>query len=178
MKSSAHMPVKTSSDDRREAIGALHREHARALERRVARRAHAGSQTIEDACAFAWLHLLMHEDIDLAPSCAGALAWLTQTATREASRLEGVRRRDGLVDDVALARWPDGRRGRGADEIAAQRARLELVDSIAVRPRRFLLRLALGHSYREIAADERVSVRTTDRQIARAKRTLRTLDAA
>jgi DNA-directed RNA polymerase specialized sigma24 family protein len=178
MKSSAHMPVKMSSDDRAEAIGALHREHARELERRVARRARAGSQTIEDACAFAWLQLLTREHVDLAPSSAGALAWLTQTATREASRLEGVRRRDGLVDDVALTRWLDGRRGRGADEIAAQRARIELVGSIAVRPRRFLWRLALGHSYSEIAADERVSVRTTDRQVARAKRTLRMLDAA
>ena len=40
----------------------------------------------------------------------------------------------------------------GADQIAAQRARLDLVAQIPPRPRRFLLRQALGHSYREIAA--------------------------
>jgi hypothetical protein len=93
MKSSAHMPVKMSSDDRLEAIGALHREHARELERRVARWTGAGSQTIEDACAFAWLQLLTHEHVDLAPSCAGALAWLTQGLAAHKKRL-------GLPDRV------------------------------------------------------------------------------
>lgn len=49
---------------------------------------------------------------------------------------------------------------------------------IPERPRRFLLRLALGHSYHEIAAAESVSYRTTDRQITRAKRRLEEIAAA
>jgi DNA-directed RNA polymerase specialized sigma24 family protein len=49
-------------------------------------------------------------------------------------------------------------------------ARLQLVAQIPERPRRFLLRLALGYSYDEIAAVEGVSRTTTNKQIARAKR--------
>ena len=64
----------------------------------------------------------------------------------------------------------------GADELAAPRARVGLVEQLPERPRRFLLRLVLGHSYREIAADERVSLTTTSHQIARAKRLLRAAD--
>jgi len=52
-----------------------------------------------------------------------------------------------------------------------------LVAELPERPRRFLLRLAEGHSYREIAAVEAVSVRAAARQIARARRLVRALDA-
>jgi DNA-binding CsgD family transcriptional regulator len=65
----------------------------------------------------------------------------------------------------------------GADELAAHRARIGLVEQLSKRPRRFLLRLALGHSYREIATDERVSVSTASKQIAGAKRLLRAADS-
>jgi DNA-directed RNA polymerase specialized sigma24 family protein len=41
-----------------------------------------------------------------------------------------------------------------------------------------LLRLAVGYSYDEIAAVERVSYTTTNKQITRAKRLLRELDHA
>ena len=40
-------------------------QHARELERRVARRAQAEPQTIEDACSYAWLQLLTHPSVDL-----------------------------------------------------------------------------------------------------------------
>ena len=55
--------------------------------------------------------------------------------------------------------------------------RPDLAAQIPQRPRRFLLRLALGYSYREIASDEGVSLTTTNKQIARAKRLLRALDS-
>ncbi len=107
------------------------------------------------------------------------LGWLTQTATREARRLEGRRVREGLLDPITIDSEPRlrGPLGPAADELADQHARLDLVAQIPQRPRRFLLQLALGYSYREIAAHEDASMTTTNKQIARAKRLLRALDA-
>jgi DNA-directed RNA polymerase specialized sigma24 family protein len=59
-----------------------------------------------------------------------------------------------------------------------QHLRLDLVTQIPARPRRFLLRLALGYSYTEIVAAEHASKTTTNKQIARAKRILRQLETA
>ena len=166
--------------DRCEQIADLYRACARQLERRVARRACADPQTIEDACSHAWLQLLTHPAVDISRPWCRPLGWLTQAATWEVCRLTARRARDAPLDPSTI----DGERhlrgpiGPGADELAAQHARLDLVDEIAERPRRFLLRLAVGYSYREIAIDERASLTTTNKQIARAKRQLRALDAA
>jgi hypothetical protein len=101
MQTPRHDPT-TSTATRLERIAVMHREYARALERRVARRARAEPQTLEDACSFAWMQLITHPSIDLdGPSC-GALAWITQTAVHEAWRLEARRPRDELLDPVAL----------------------------------------------------------------------------
>lgn len=162
---------------RGDRIAVMHRDHARALERRVASRARAQAQTSEDACSFAWMQLLTHTAVDL--DCThDVLRWLTLTATREAWRLEARCGRELLVDDDALEHRLNARSERGAGEQAARRARLDLIAQIPERPRRFLWRLALGHSYREIAMLERASATTTNKQIARAKRALRALDAA
>ena len=179
MQTHRHDPMK-STTTRLARIAAMHRQHARELERRVARRARAEPQTIEDACSFAWMQLITHPSIDLDEPSHGALAWITRTAVHEAWRLEARRARDELLDEVALRRELRQREQTtpGVDQLAAQRARLDLVAQIPPRPRRFLLRQALGHSYREIAADETVSLTTTNKQIARAKRLLRALDAA
>ena len=95
-------------------------------------------------------------------------------------RPEARRRRDGLIDHIALERELRlrERTARGTDEIVAQLERLALIAQIPERPRRFLLRLALGHSYREIAVEESVSLTTTNHQIACAKRLLRAVEAA
>ena len=177
------MPTHTrdahSTTARFQRIAALHREEARHLERRVARQARADPLTIEDACSFAWLQLLTHTSVDLGPPSHGALGWLTMTATREAWRLEARRVRDELIDHRVI----DQQRrlceltAPSADELAAQHARLGLLAEIPERPRRFLMRQALGYSYREIAAHEVVSLTTTNKQIARGKRSLRTLAA-
>ena len=179
MQTDSQHPTRRATT-RNEQIAVMHREHARRLERCVERRARASPETIEDACSFAWLQLLTHTCIDLDAPNWRALGWLTQSATREAWRLEARRRRDGLVDHVALERELGLREqtAHGADEVVDQRERLALVAQIPERPRRFLLRLALGHSYREIAAGESVSLTTTNHQIARAKRLLRAVEAA
>ncbi|MEJ7798117.1 MAG: hypothetical protein WKF42_06425 [Solirubrobacteraceae bacterium] len=144
---------------------------------RVARRAHADHQTIEDACSVAWLQLLTHPAVDLGPQNARVLGWLTQTATREAWRLVAAQARERPLDHAAIE-YEQRTRGQlapAADRLAAQHSRLALVAGIPERPRRFLLRLALDYSYCEIAAAERVSHTTTNNQIVRAKRHLRDL---
>ena len=179
MQTDSQDPTSTATA-RNEQIAAMHSEHARLLERRVERRARASPETIEDACSFAWLQLLTHTSIDLDAPNWRALGWLTQTATREAWRLEARRRRDGLLDHAALERElrVRERTALGTDEIVALHERLALVAQLPERPRRFLLRLALGHGYREIAVEESVSLTTTNNQIARAKRLLRAVEAA
>jgi len=179
MQTHRHDPLK-STTTRLARIAAMHRQHARELERRIARRARAEPQTIEDACSFAWMQLITHPSIDLDEPSHGTLAWITRTAVREGWRLEARRARDELLDEAALSRELRQREQStpSVDQLADQRARLDLVAQIPPRPRRFLLRQALGHSYRDIAADETVSLTTTNKQIARAKRLLRALDAA
>jgi DNA-directed RNA polymerase specialized sigma24 family protein len=165
--------------DRGEQIAALHRACARELERRVARRAHADPQTIEDACSYAWMQLLTHPAVDLGAPSHLLLGWLTKTAMHDAWGLTGKRARELPLDPAAIEAQRDrpGPVGPEPDEVAAQHARLDLVGEIPERPRRFLLRLALGYSYREIAAHEGASMTTTNKQIARAKRLLRALDS-
>ena len=166
--------------DRCEQIADLYRACARQLERRVARNVRADPQMIEDACSHAWLQLLTHPAVEIRPPWYRPIGWLTQAATWEVYRLTAKRTRDAPLDPstIATERHLRGPVGPGADELAAQRARLDLVDEVPERPRRFLLRLALGYSYRDIAADEHASLTTTNKQIARAKRQLRALDAA
>jgi DNA-directed RNA polymerase specialized sigma24 family protein len=157
-------------------IAVLYREHARRLERRVTRRACTDLQTIEDACSLAWARLLTRPAVDLATPPHLVLGWLTVTATREAWRLDAGRARErpyehGAIEDMQRAR---GQLAAGADTIAADRDKLALVAQLPQRPQRFLLRLAIGYSHREIATDEHATATTTNKQITRAKRLLRT----
>jgi DNA-directed RNA polymerase specialized sigma24 family protein len=163
------------SDARAAQIADLYREHARRLERRVACRACADPQTIEDACSFAWLRLLTSPVGDLATPQQRLLGWLTMTATREAWRLEARRARERPYDHEAIEGLQRARHELAAstDTIAADRDRLALVAQLPHRPRRFLLRLAMGYRHREIAADEHATATTTNKQITRAKRLLR-----
>ena len=94
----------------------------------------------------------------------GALAYLTKTAVYRVWQLRAAERRAAAHDHdqlnfVAAAR---GVSDVPADEAAALQMRcdlaLELVEQIPERPRRFLLRLALGYSYHEIAALSRAAV--------------------
>jgi DNA-directed RNA polymerase specialized sigma24 family protein len=105
-----------------------------------------------------------------------ALSWLTTTAIREAWRLERNTRRMCATDSTAIDTIRP-REDAGVDELVIARLRLDLVSQLPERPRRFLLRLALGYSYREIAEAEHASYTTTSKQIARAKRLLRELEA-
>jgi DNA-directed RNA polymerase specialized sigma24 family protein len=73
--------------------GLLFLEFNEQLLRRVHSLVHASPQTIEDACAFAWMQLLRHQ-----PDRDGEWkAWLVRTAQREAWRLHRAARDVPLV---------------------------------------------------------------------------------
>lgn len=175
----------TPTADRLQHIAAMYAQHDADL-RDVVRRRSGGAQpaTVEDACSYAWAQLIAAEHVDLRPPRWGALAYPTKTAVYKAWQLRAAERRapaydHDQLDYVATARDISE---APADEAAALQMRcdlaLDLVSQIPERPRRFLLRLALGYSYHEIAAAEGVSYRTTDRQISRAKRRLEEIAAA
>jgi DNA-directed RNA polymerase specialized sigma24 family protein len=168
-----------ASTQRLQQITAMYAKHDGQLHHVVALRGSAQHATVDDACAFAWAQLLSADHVDLRPPRWGALAWLTTVAVHEAWRLDRLDARAGAfdpdtVDEISIGR---SRAVAPAATVAAQHMRLQLVAQIPERPRRFLLRLALGYSYDEIAAAEGVSYTTTNKQIARAKRLLRELDA-
>jgi DNA-directed RNA polymerase specialized sigma24 family protein len=167
------------STDRLAQLAALYVKHHAQLLSVVGRRVAAQPATVADACSHAWAQLLAAERIDLSVPW-GPLAWLTTTAVREAWRLNCLEwqttPRSPNKLDAIIAGHDDT--APNTAKLAALHQRLELIDEIPERPRRFLLRLALGHSYDEIAAAEHASYSTTNKQIARAKGLLRELDHA
>ena len=170
----------SSSTQRLQQIAVMYAKHEGELRRVVHRRASSNHAIVEDACAHAWTQLLLCEDVDVRAPRWTALAWLTTTAIRHAWQLGSTQHRAApmaldALDTLTQAR---GDTQPGADEISALRGRLDLIAQLPERPRRFLLRLALGYSYAEISQTENTTPRTTDRQIARAKRLLRDLQHA
>jgi RNA polymerase sigma factor (sigma-70 family) len=165
------------STERHEQLAELYAAHAGQLRDVVRKHGSQNTQIVQDACAHAWAQLIAAEQISLQRPRRGVLAWLTTTANREAWRLQRdttrVRATDSTAIDMLTAHPDDV----AVDELVIARLRLDLVSQLPERPRRYLLRLALGYSYREIAAAEHVSYTTTNKQIARAKRLLRNLEA-
>jgi RNA polymerase sigma factor (sigma-70 family) len=140
------------------------------LEQIVRGDVHASDPVVDDACQFAWSRLLHHrarvrEDT--------VLGWLARTAIHEAFKLSRRRARelslDQAVDDgidlVATAPEPW--------ELLAQRERIASVGKLSRRPQRVIWLRAMGLSYEEMAAHERCTTRTVERQLAKARRELR-----
>jgi DNA-directed RNA polymerase specialized sigma24 family protein len=163
--------------DRLQQIATMYAQHHATLHGIVRRRGSQNPDVVDDACQHAWAQLVAAQHIDLRPPRSRALAWLTTTAVRHAWLLNRTARRAVATDTFTIDATHE-LAGAGADELAVQHLRLELVYQLPERPRRFLLRLAVGYTYDEIAAVERVSYTTTNKQITRAKRLLRELDHA
>jgi RNA polymerase sigma factor (sigma-70 family) len=153
-------------------LGELYVELARSLEQIVRREVRASAPLIEDACQFAWWRLVVHAH---RVQRKAALSWLAKTAVREALKLIRREERDlsldarleGIDDAGLLARSP------GPDEVAEQRAKLELLGVLPVRQRMVLVLQAAGFSYDETAACRGMSRRTVERQIMRGRQELR-----
>jgi DNA-directed RNA polymerase specialized sigma24 family protein len=153
-------------------VARAYRDWSASLEH-VVRRLVRDSEVVEDACQFAWLRLVLHR----ARVCEEtAFGWLTQTAIHEAFKLGQRSARDLSLDleldlgadPVALTPEPS--------ELLAQRERIGGVRNLGVRSQRFVWLHALGLSYTEMAAHERCTTRTVDRQLSRARRELWTRD--
>jgi DNA-directed RNA polymerase specialized sigma24 family protein len=148
----------------------------RRLERMVGGCVRAPGALIEDACQVAWLSLIAYrERIDL----GRAPGWLVQTAMHEALRLVALEDREDSLEEeleehVELAVM-------GTDPGPEVRVmgwqRVFSLTALPVRQQRLVWLRALGLSYEEIASHEHCTGRTVRRQLERAGRTLRTLDA-
>jgi RNA polymerase sigma factor (sigma-70 family) len=132
---------------------------------------------IEDACQFAWTRLIHHAGRVQRES---ALSWLAKTAIREAFKLIRRERRELSLEAEAeqggcgLPRAP----GPEPHQLIDSRQRLDCIRGLPERQQRLLWLHALGLTYGEIARYTGDTPRTVERQLLRAKRTLRTLAPA
>jgi RNA polymerase sigma factor (sigma-70 family) len=158
--------------DPRTELGALYAALADPLERIVRGDVRASDVVIEDACQFAWtrlvdrVHLIRREAV---------LSWLVTTAVREAFKLIRRSGRD-LSLDAALESAGERLVAAAApapDEVFEQRERLDAIRVLPERQQRLLWLHALGLSYAEMALHTGDTPRTVERQLLRAKRTIR-----
>lgn len=151
-------------------IGDLYGALAGRLERIVRLDVRASDAVIEDACQAAWCLLLRHGDRVQRET---VMAWLARTAVHEAFKsLHRCRREDALEGaDLASGQLPP-------EELVLQRERLSELAALPARQRRLLWLHASGLSYAEMAAQEKCTRRTVERQLLRARAALRQDDRA
>jgi RNA polymerase sigma factor (sigma-70 family) len=135
------------------------------LERMVRSEVRACDAVIEDACQMAWLQLLGHAD---RVRSSHALSWLATTAIHEARRL--VRRADR---DLPLEEVTAPAIAPGPEESVEFRERLASLRRLPERQQRMLWLRGLGPSYADIAVSTGCTLRTVERQVLRAQRTMR-----
>ena len=153
-------------------LAQLYTSLAERLDRIVRQDVGAPDPVIEDACQYAWSRLageVGHVRSD------GVLTWLARTAIREAIRLN---RRDGRELSLELAieeapRMALVTHDPGPEELAEQRERLRSIGSLPERQQRMLWLVGAGLSYADIAHSTGDTQRTVERQLVRARRTLR-----
>jgi RNA polymerase sigma factor (sigma-70 family) len=153
-------------------IGELYALHARRLEQIVRVDVRAPQPLIEDACQFAWSRLLFHEHRIRRDT---ALPWLVTTAVREAFKLIRREVRELSLECVLKdATEPLIRLGVPApEEQVEHRQRLADICRLPERQQRLMWLHGLGLRYDEIAEREGCTIRTVERQLLRAKRTMR-----
>lgn len=156
-------------------VARLYRELSTPLERIVRRAVRSSDGVVDDACQFAWSRLVHHRCRVREET---ALGWLAQTAVHEAFKLARRNARELSleealeegIDPVATAPEPW--------ELLEQRELVATVSELAPRPRRMIWLHALGFSYAEMAAHERCTPRTVERQLTKARTVLRVSGAA
>jgi RNA polymerase sigma factor (sigma-70 family) len=127
---------------------------------------------VEDACQFAWDRLVRNRARIRRET---ALAWLARTAIREARRLRGREERflsldaefELAGDAVVAGEVPP------VDEVTERRERIRAVGQLPERQQRVIWLHAVGLDYVEMAAQTGCTTRTVERQLERARRTLR-----
>lgn len=155
-------------------IGELYRVLAKPLERIVRSGVHAPQPVIEDACQFAWTRLVVHRS---RVGREGVLGWLAKTATREAFKLIGRHGRELSLDTevgAGVGGLFDLRPGPG--DICEQRERLSALGALSPRQQRLLWLYGFGLSYKEIATRDLCTPRAVERQLKRARASLRAVE--
>ena len=153
----------------------LYRSLATRLERTVRVQVHAPREVIEDACHHAWTQLINHGDgVDRDT----AFSWLATTAVRHAWKLNRRERRELSLEATAdeLGELPIASPAPGPAERFEFREQLGHLAELPERQRRFIWLQAAGLTYVEMAAYTGDTVRTVDRQIARATERIRRLE--
>jgi RNA polymerase sigma factor (sigma-70 family) len=137
----------------------------------------APEAVIDDACQFAWIRLLHHRH---RVGRDRAVSWLITTALHEVFKLV---RRDGhdLSLEQLMEETDDLRINRTApapEEAVGAHLRLELLRELPERQERLIWLQGLGFGYLEMATETDMTIRTVERQLMKARRSLRLLEAA
>ena len=154
----------------------LYRSLAAKLERTVRVQVHAPREVIEDACHHAWTQLINHGD---GVNREAAFSWLATTAVRHAWKLNRRERRELSLEAAAdeFGELPILSTTPGPPERLEFREQLGRLEELPERQRRFIWLQAAGLTYIEMAAYTGDTIRTVDRQIARATERIRRLEA-
>ncbi len=157
-------------------VGELYGELSKRLEQIVRLDVRAPDAVIEDACQFAWSRLVHHRDRVHRET---SLSWLVKTAVHEAFKLI---RRDGREASLEAALEISGDAAvrldaPAPDELVFARERLAQIDVLPERQQRLLWLHGLGLTYAEMAHRTGCTQRTVERQLLRAKSTMRGLEA-
>jgi RNA polymerase sigma factor (sigma-70 family) len=154
-------------------VGELYALLARRLEQVVRLDVRAPDAVIEDACQFAWIRLLHHRHRVQRET---VMSWLIHTAVHEALKLLRRDRRElsleAETEDAMLCL------GATLSELIECRERLAELGRLPERQQRAVWLHALGLNYAEIARYEGCTTRTVERQLLRARHTIRQPKAA
>jgi DNA-directed RNA polymerase specialized sigma24 family protein len=168
--------------DRREEIGAFFAAHANRVHARVARRARATHDVVDDACAIAWTKLLRRPDVALN---ARGLAWLVTVAVHEAWRLQERRVQETPVGPFARGSTVDSDASLEPIDVYSVDVETRAVDraqhsedvaaflTLKPRERQTLYLKALGYRYAEICELTGFTYTAVNRYITEGRRALR-----
>jgi RNA polymerase sigma factor (sigma-70 family) len=136
----------------------------------------APEAVIDDACQFAWIRLLHHRH---RVARDRAVSWLITTALHEVFKLVQRDGRDLSLEQL-LEETGDLRINRtvpAPEEAVGARVRLELLQALPERQERLIWLKGLGFDYPEMATEAGMTRRTVERQLMKARRNLRLLEA-
>ena len=153
-------------------VGELYGSLAGRLEQIVRLDVRASDAVIEDACQVAWCRLLHHSHRVHRET---VMAWLARTAVHEAFKLVRRDRRELSLDAVledcdepAFVVAP-----ATPERLLEYRECTERLRVLPERQQRVVWLHAFGFTYDEMAAHEGCTRRTVDRQLVRARQTIR-----
>ena len=159
---------------------ALFERYGARLRRATALNVTTSPEIVDDACAFAWAQLLLHQ-----PRRETVFPWLKAVARNEAFRLDGVARRVVALDPGAISGLAVDRASATGELLSdrwtpeAVHARIEATDRLAALPKRertvTFLRAA-GWRYDDLASHLGISDTRVNQLLARADARMREMD--